>query len=72
MEIIFGGTFVTTPFILVIDKWGIGQPDKIHVCRHSGKVYEDGFSVNDFINSDNFSTVWTTAANAAEIVCPSF
>lgn len=72
MEIIFGGTFVTTPFILAIDKRGLGQPDKVRVCRHSSKVYEDGFSVNDFINSDDFSTVWTTAADAAEIVCPSF
>jgi hypothetical protein len=71
MEIIFGDTFVTTPFILAIYKWGLGQPDKICVCRHLSKVYEDGFLVNDFINSDDFSTVWTTAADAAKIVRPS-
>lgn len=63
-----GATFVTTPFILDITTAAIGEPKKVRVCRNSSKVYADGLSVNSFINPDDFSTAWTTAADVAEIV----
>lgn len=68
MELIYGDTFVTTPLLLVTKKGALGEPDKIRVCRNSSKSYSDGLSVNDFIDSDDFSTEWTTAADVAEIV----
>lgn len=72
IEAILGEPFVTTPLLLVIEKWGMGEPEKIWVCRNSLKTYSDGKSVNDHINSDDFATVWTTAAAVADIVRVSF
>lgn len=69
VDSIFGDTtFVTTPFILDIKTAVIGDPKKVRVCRNSSKIYADGLSVNSFINPDDFSTAWTTAADVAEIV----
>lgn len=69
VDLIYGDTFVTTPLLPVIKKGELGCPAKIRICRNSSESYESmGMSVNNFIDSDDFSTEWTTAAEVANIV----
>ena len=72
LDIIFGDTFVSTPLIIVSKKGPLGQPDKIRICRNSSKSYGCGVSVNDFIDPDDFSTLWTTATQVADVVSFTF
>jgi hypothetical protein len=62
-----GGFFVSCPIGLV-DK--ASSPSKFHIIRDlSYHNKDDGYSVNDHLDSDDFPTEWGTASQVAEIVC---
>lgn len=65
VEYLLGGPFMSSP-IFLIDK--AGSPGKLRLIQDCSFENEDGFSVNDFIDSDNFPTTWGTAAEVAQIV----
>lgn len=46
-----------------------GAPDKYHICCHLSYKGTMGYSVNDEINSKDYSTEWGTAEELADIVC---
>lgn len=61
-----GGHFVSCPLGLVEKA---GEPGKFRIIRDLSYVNkEDGYSVNAFLDSDDFPTEWGTAAQVAEIV----
>lgn len=60
-----GSHFMTSP-LGVVDK--AGSPGKFRLIQSCSFKNEDGFSVNDFIDSNNFPTTWGTAAEVAQIV----
>jgi len=64
-----GGFFVSCPLGL-IEK--AGSPGKFHTIRDlSYHNKDDGYSVNDNLDADDFPTEWGTASQVAEIVrCP--
>lgn len=62
---ILGGHFVSSP-LGVVEK--AGEPGKFRVVRDLSYQNSDGYSVNGFLDSDDFPTEWGTAAQIAEIV----
>jgi hypothetical protein len=66
---ILGGHFATSPLGLVEKA---GEPGKFRIVRDFSFENEDGFAVNNFIDSDDFPTEWGTASQVAEIVSISF
>lgn len=61
-----GGFFVSCPLGLVEKA---GEPGKFRIIRDlSYHNKEDGYSVNEHLNADDFPTEWGTAAQVAEIV----
>ena len=65
VEAILGSHFVTSP-LSVVEK--SGSPGKFRLVQNCSFRNEDSFSVNDFIDSDEFPTTWGTAAEVAQIV----
>lgn len=66
---ILGSHFATSPLGLVEKA---GEPGKFRIVRDFSYQNEDGFAVNNFLDSDDFPTEWGTAAQVAEIVSHSF
>jgi hypothetical protein len=65
-----GGFFVSCPLGLVEKA---GEPGKFRIIRDlSYHNKEDGYSVNEHLDADDFPTEWGTAAQVAEIVSTSF
>jgi len=62
---ILGGHFVSSP-LGVVEK--AGEPGKLRVVRDLSFQNPDGYSVNGFLDSDDFPTEWGTAAQIADIV----
>jgi hypothetical protein len=61
------GHFVSCPLGLVEKA---GEPGKFRIiCDLSYKNKEDNYSVNSFLDADDFPTEWGTASQVAEIVC---
>jgi hypothetical protein len=61
-----GGHFVSCPLGLVEKA---GEPGKFRIIRDLSYINkEDGYSVNSFLDADDFPTEWGTAAQVAEIV----
>jgi hypothetical protein len=66
VEYELGGFFVSCPMGLVEKA---GEPGKYRIIRDlSYHNKEDGYSVNEHLNADDFPTEWGTAAQVAEIV----
>lgn len=65
VEEILGGPFMSAP-LAVIDK--AGSPGKFRLIQDCSYKNADGFSMNDFINPENFPTTWGTASDVAQIV----
>ena len=57
--------FMTSP-LFVIDK--TGSPAKYRLVQDCSHKNEDGFSVNDSIEAEDFPTKWGNAASVAQIV----
>lgn len=57
--------FMTSP-LGVVDK--AGSPGKYRLIQNCSFKNEDGFSVDDFIDANDFPTTWGTAAEVAQIV----
>ena len=68
VERILRGPFQSSPFIVLIQTQGPGEPDKIRICRHLSKATKHVSSVNSFIEKEDFPTRFDTAARVAEIV----
>jgi hypothetical protein len=62
---ILGGHFVSSP-LGVVEK--AGEPGKLRVVRDLSYKNPDGYSVNSFLDSDDFPTEWGTAVQVADIV----
>jgi len=62
---ILGRHFVSSP-LGVVEK--SGEPGKFRVVRDLSYQNPDGYSVNGFLDSDDFPTEWGTAAQVADIV----
>lgn len=62
---ILGGHFATSPLGLVEKA---GEPGKFRIVRDFSFKNDDGFAVNNFLDSDDFPTEWGTASQIAEIV----
>jgi hypothetical protein len=61
-----GGHFVSCPLGLVEKA---GEPRKFRIIRDlSYKNKEDNYSVNSFLDADDFPTEWGTASQVAEII----
>lgn len=65
---ILGGHFVTSPIGLVEKA---GEPGKFRIVRDFSFKNDDGFAVNNYLDSDDFPTEWGTASQVAEIVSSS-
>ena len=57
--------FMSSP-LLVIGK--SGSPGKFRLVQDCSHKNKDGFSVNDFVNAEDFTTEWGNAAEVAQIV----
>lgn len=62
---ILQSNFMTSP-LFVIDK--SGSPGKFRLVQDCSHKNEDGFSVNDSIESEDYPTEWGNAASIAQIV----
>jgi hypothetical protein len=65
---ILGGHFVSSP-LGVMEK--AGELGKLCVVRDLSYKNPDGYSVNSFLDSDDFPTEWGTAAQVADIISTS-
>lgn len=57
--------FMSSP-LLVISK--AGSPGKFRLIQDCSRKNKDGFSVNDFVNAEDFPTEWGNADEVAQIV----
>lgn len=62
---ILGSHFVMSPLGLVEKA---GEPGKFRIVRDFSFKNEDGYTVNNHLDSDDFPTEWGTASQVAEIV----
>lgn len=65
VESFLGGPFMSSPIFLIHKA---GSPGKFRLIQDCSFKNKDGFSVNDFIDSDKFPTRWNTALEVAQIV----
>lgn len=62
---ILGGHFISSPLGLVEKS---GEPGKFRIVHDLSFKNEDGYTINSWLDADNFPTEWGTAAQIAEIV----
>jgi hypothetical protein len=65
------GPFCSSPLQVAIKEGAPGQPTKQCVCHNLSYKGTPGRSINDEIDSKDFSTHWGTAAQVASFVCTS-
>ena len=68
-HVIFNGHFWTSPMGLVEKVLGDGN---WRMIRHLSKTDHLGFSTNDTLDSNDFPTLFFSAAHVAELVCISY
>jgi hypothetical protein len=65
---ILRGPFFVSPLIVSVQPQGLGEPDKLRVCRHLSKSNKLTTSVNSHIKKEDFPTRFDTASRVADIV----
>lgn len=65
VEEVLGGPFKSAP-LSAIDK--AGSPGKLRLIQNCSFKHEDGVSMNDFIDPEEYPTTWGTASEVAQIV----
>ncbi|KAF8227806.1 hypothetical protein L208DRAFT_1294831, partial [Tricholoma matsutake] len=63
------GPFHSSPLQVVVKEGAPGEPTKFHVCQHLSYKGTSQSSINDEINSGDFTTHWGKASDVAKIVC---
>lgn len=70
LEDIVKGPFQCSPLVVSVQPQGIGEPDKIRICRHLSKSSAKNPSTNDHVDKDKFPTRFSSATEMADTVSP--